>query len=102
MMIDKGTYVRIRRTLLKSEERSPNLPKETSLVPLKMWVKGYLQDDADLFDTVTVETITGRFETGRLKEVNPPYRHGYGDFVPEILKLGDIIQNDMYGDCDEQ
>lgn len=101
MMIDKGSYVRIRRTLLKSGERSPNLPEETSKVPFKMWVKGYLQEDADLFDIVTVKTITGRYETGRLKEANPPYKHGYGDFVPEILKLGDIIQNDMYGDSNE-
>jgi hypothetical protein len=100
-MIDKGTFVRIRRTLLKSDERSPNLPEETKQVPFKMWVKGYLQEDADLFDIVTVKTITGRYETGRLKEANPPYKFSYGDFVPEILKLRDVIHTDFGGENDE-
>lgn len=100
-MIDKGTYVRIRRTLLKPGERSPNLPEDTKQVPLKMWVKGYLQEDADLFDIVTVKTATGRYETGRLKEANPPYKHTYGDFVQEILTLRDIIRKDMDGESNE-
>ena len=96
-MIKKGTYVRIRKTILKPEERSNNLPKETKKVPFKMWIKGYLQEDSDLFDIVTIKTITGRLETGRLKEASPPYRHSYGDFIPEILLLRDIIKKDMYG-----
>jgi len=100
-MIDKGSYVRIRRTLLKPGERSENLPIDTSKVPYKMWVKGFLLDDADLFDIVTIRTSTGRLESGRLKEANPPYKHSYGDFIPEILKLKRIIKNDMYGNKNE-
>ncbi len=94
-MIDKGKYVRIRRTLLKPEERSSNLPEETTKVPYKMWVKGYLQQDSDLFDTVDIKTITGRTEQGRLKEVNPTYKHTYGDFVEEALVLRDKILGDF-------
>ena len=100
-MIDKGTYVRIRRTILKPEERSENLPEETKHVPFKMWIKGYLLEDSDLFDIVKVKTITGRIETGRLKEANPPYKHSYGDYIPEILILRDIIKKDMYGEDNE-
>lgn len=100
-MIDKGTYVRIRRTLLKPSERSENLPSETKKVPYKMWIKGYLLDEADLFDIVKIRTITGRIETGRLKEVEPPYKHSYGDYVPEIQVMKDIILKDMYGDSNE-
>ena len=100
-MIDKGTFVRIRRTVLQPAERSPNLPEDTKQVPLKMWVKGYLQEEADLFDIVTIKTTTGRIETGRLKEANPPYKHSYGDFVQEVLTLRDIINNDMDGDFNE-
>ena len=100
-MIDKGTYVRIRRTVLKPEERSNNLPEDTKKVPFKMWAKGYLLEESDLFDIVTIKTITGRIETGRLKEVNPPYKHSYGDFLPEMLILRDIIKRDMYGDNNE-
>jgi len=100
-MNEKGTYGRVRRTLLKPEERSNNLPEDTKNVPYKMWVKGYLQHEADLFEIVTIKTLTGRIETGRLKEVNPPYKHSYGDFVPEVMILSDIIRNDFYGDNHE-
>ncbi len=100
-MIDKNTYVRIRKTILKPNERSTNLPKETTLVPFKMWVKGYLTEDADLFDIVNIKTTTGRIESGRLKEANPPYKHSYGDFVPELLTLKQTILSDYHGDIDE-
>jgi hypothetical protein len=42
--------------------------------------------------------VDGHKYTGRLKEVHPPYRHGYGDFVPEILDVRRIIQQDQRGD----
>ena len=100
-MIEKGTYVRIRRTVLTPEQRSPNLPEDTKKVPLKMWIKGYLQEEADLFDIVTIKTTTGRLETGRLKEANPPYKHSYGDFVKEVMTLREIINHDMDGDFNE-
>jgi hypothetical protein len=100
-MIDKNTYVRIRRTILKPEERSPNLPEDTKKVPFKMWVKGFLLEDADCFDMVSIQTITGRVETGRLKESQPPYKHTYGDFVPELFTLRKIIHDDMDGEFDE-
>lgn len=86
---------------MKSEDRSPNVPNDTKQVPLKMWVKGILQEDADLFDIVTIKTATGRYETGRLKETNPPYRHNYGDFVPEILEIRNIIKQDIQGEGNE-
>ena len=100
-MIDKGTYVRIRKILLNPNERSDNLPKETKQVPYKMWVKGYLLKEADLFDLVSIKTITGRTESGILKEVETPYKHNYGDFVPELLKVTNIILSDVYGDNNE-
>jgi len=100
-MIDKGTYVRIRQTVLQPKERSRSLPKETTKVPFKIWVKGYLLEDADLFDIVTIKTKDGYFFTGRLKEANPPYRHSYGDFVKEVLDIRKIIAKDMWGETDE-
>jgi hypothetical protein len=97
-MVKKGTFVRIRKTLLDPKDRSKNLPKDTLKVPFKMWVKGWLLEDADLFDYVEIKTITGRVVKGKLKEVNPPYKHTYGDFVPEILKMRAILKNDLKGD----
>ena len=96
-MINKGSYVRIRKTLLKPDERSSNLPDETKKVPYKMWIKGYLLEESDLFDIVSIKTVDGRIETGRLKENNPTYKHNYGDFVEEALQLRDIIKGDFNG-----
>lgn len=100
-MIEKGIFVRIRKTILKPNERSNNLPKETKQVPYKMWVKGYLQKEAELFDLVLIKTITGRIESGILKEIEPPYKHSYGDFVPELSTLTNIILSDVYGENNE-
>lgn len=102
MNIDKGTFVRIRKTLLQPSDRSDNLPEDTKKVPLKMWVKGYLLEEGELYDYAHIKTITGRIEYGRIKQVEPPYKHGFGDFVGEILKIREIILNDVYGgDGDE-
>ncbi|MCF8009648.1 MAG: 2-amino-4-ketopentanoate thiolase [Halanaerobiales bacterium] len=100
-MIDKGTFVRIRKTLLTPEERSPNLPEDTKETRLKMWAKGYLLKDADLFDIVEIKTIHGRILKGRLKEANPRYKHNFGDFVPEILTIRNIIKADLEGDLND-
>ena len=94
-MIEKNSFVRIRKTLLVPSERASNVPKDTSLVPYKMWVKGYLQEESELFDIGTVVTQTGRIETGRIKENNPTYKHNYGDFVPEALILKKLILGDF-------
>jgi len=94
-MIEKNSFVRIRKTVLKPEERSNNLPEDTKKVPYKMWVKGFLQEESELFDYVEIKTVTGRLEKGRLKEANPTYRHSFGDFVPEELKLREIILGDF-------
>lgn len=97
MNLDKGTYVRIRKTLLQPSERSENLPEDTKKVPLKMWVKGRMLEEGELFDYAHIKTITGRIEYGRVKEIEPPYKHGFGDFVEELLQIREIIIKDMYG-----
>jgi len=102
MNINKGTFVRIRRTLLQPSERAENLPEDTKKVPLKMWVKGRLLEESELFEYAHIQTVTGRTEYGRVKEVEPPYKHGFGDYVEEILQIREIILNDMYsGDKNE-
>jgi hypothetical protein len=95
-MINKGSYVRIRKTLLKPKERSSNLPEETKKVPFKMWVKGYTLEESELFDTCQIKTIDGRIETGRIKENNPAYKINYGEFVEEALELRNRIKGDFY------
>ncbi|WP_027308022.1 2-amino-4-oxopentanoate thiolase subunit OrtA [Caloramator sp. ALD01] len=91
-VIKKGTYVQIHQIVLRPDERASNLPDETKNVPLEMWVKGYLNSDARIGDEVEITTLTNRKVIGTLVEVNPSYRHDFGKFVPEILKIGQDLR----------
>lgn len=91
-VIKKGTYVQIHQIVLRPDERASNLPDETKNVPLEMWVKGYLNSDAKIGDEVEITTLTNRKVIGTLVEVNPSYRHDFGKFVPEILKIGQDLR----------
>ena len=70
--------------ILTPEERAPQVPDDTKKVPLEMWTKCFLLEDAKIGDEVTVETVTGRRETGKLIEVNPAYNQSFGNFIPEL------------------
>ncbi|QWC00395.1 2-amino-4-ketopentanoate thiolase [Mycoplasmatota bacterium] len=96
-MIKKDTWVQIKKTILEPEERTGNIPEETKKVPLLMWVKGHLQNDANLGDTVEIKTLTGRYETGVMVEANPAYMHTYGKFVPEILEIDRLLKKTLFG-----
>ncbi|MDI9507132.1 MAG: 2-amino-4-oxopentanoate thiolase subunit OrtA [Bacillota bacterium] len=85
--IKKGAWVQIKKIILAPEERAENIPADSKNVPLIMWVKGFLLEDAALGDEVAIETITGRLEKGTLVSANPAYKHDYGDFVPELLEI---------------
>jgi hypothetical protein len=74
---------------LKPEERSSNVPEDTSRVPLEMRLKGYLENEtADIGDDVEVKTIIGRTEYGTLIAVNPKYDHGFGEHIKELYDAG--------------
>lgn len=101
-MIKKGEWVQIHDIVLKPEERSPHLPEDTKKVPLEMWVKGFLNNDADLGDMVEITTITGRKVKGTLVDVNPIFKYGFGEtFVPEVLKIGIDLRKIVGGDLNE-
>lgn len=97
-MAKKGDWVKIHSVVLKPEQRSPNIPEDTSKKPLEMWVKGYLKTDAEIGEEVEVVTITGRDEKGTLTEVNPTFEHSFGKFVPEILKIGKDLKKELFGE----
>lgn len=96
-MVKKGSWVSIRKILLNPEERTGKLPEETKKVPLTMWAKGYIQADAQIGDEVTVKTRTGRAETGILEEENPQYEINYGNFIPELGKIGEQAREMLRG-----
>lgn len=87
-MAKKGDWIRIHKTVLKAQDRTAKIPEDTQLCDFEMWTKGALIDDeAEIGDIVTVETMTGRLETGTLLEEKPYYTHSYGKFVPELIQI---------------
>lgn len=96
-MVKKGEWVLIHRIVLEPSERAPHVPDDTKKVPLEMWVKGYLQEDAEIGNEVTVLTRTKRKEHGTLLEVNPYYKHNFGKFVPELLKINEQVRDILWG-----
>ena len=86
-MIKKGSWVSITKTILEPSERAKGIPEDTALTPLRMWVCGFLENDAAIGSEATVRTKMNRLEKGLLEEVNPTTKVNYVDFVPEILEI---------------
>ena len=101
-MVKKGEWVLIHRNVLEPAERVPHVPDDTKKVPLELWTKGYLQEDANIGDEVTVLTRTKRLEKGTLPEVNPCYKHDFGNFVPELLKISEQVKEILFGGADNE
>ena len=93
----KGDWVQISQVILEPGQRAPQVPHDTSLVPLTQLVKGFLLHDASLGDTVTIETIIGRNMTGKMVEVNPGYKHSFGSPRKEFMKIGSKLREILYG-----
>ena len=93
---NKDDWVRIHSKVLEPSERAPRLPEETRRVPLEMWVKGFLEDDAEIGDEVVVTTLTGRTVRGTLIEKNPYYQHDYGKCLPELLNIGIQVRHILF------
>ena len=96
-MVKKGEWVRIHRIILQPSERAPQVPDDTKKVPLEMWTKGYLDEDAEMGSEVSVTTATGRKETGTLIDVNACYKHDFGEFVPELLAIDRQVRGILFG-----
>lgn len=93
--IKKGNWVVIRDNVLEKEQRSPNIPEVTREFPLKMWVKGTLLEDSLMGEMAEVETVTGRRVSGILEEVNPTYTISFGDYIPELAKIGKDAKREL-------
>lgn len=97
-MIKKGDWVQIHVIVLEPEQRAASVPEDTHQLPLEMWVKGYmLNESAELGDTISVLTITGRTVEGRLCAVNPSYNHSFGNFIPELLEIDATVKGIVFG-----
>lgn len=93
----KGDWVQISNVVLPVGSRAPQVPEDTAKCDLVMWVKGFIQQDAQIGDTVEIITAVGRHETGTLCDVNPNYTHNYGSFVPELVLIQRQLREILYG-----
>lgn len=82
-----GAWVEVHRVLLEPGQRAPRVPEDTRGVPLELRAKGFLLRDARPGEEVEIETTTGRRLRGTLREENPPYAHGFGPPLPELLAI---------------
>jgi len=96
MKVNRNEWVLIHRVILKPEERAQTIPDDTKTTPYEMWVKGRLTSDAEIGNEVEIITRTGRHEKGKLLEVNPTYRHDFGDFVPELLVISEKLRTILF------
>jgi hypothetical protein len=85
----KGDLVQIHVVVLEPGKRSENLPEATRGVPYEGWLKGFLlEEQAQIGQTVRIETFIGRQLSGILTEINPVYEHNFGKPQPELNFIG--------------
>lgn len=90
-MIKKNSYVQIYQVVLSNKERADHLPLDTKEVPFEIRMKGRLLHDANLGESVKIETPTKRIEQGILIAVNPYYMHSFGHHVEILRSVRDVI-----------
>lgn len=97
-MAKKNDWVQVHITVLTPEERATNIPEDTRRVPLELWVKGkLLEESAEIGDSITVRTKTGRTVRGTLCTVAPCFTHTFGDYVPELDAVDEMVKALLFG-----
>jgi len=84
----KGDWAQIMEVVLEPGQRAPKVPKDTSQVPYVMKVKGFLTQDANIGDIVTIKTVIDRIVRGKLVVVNPSYDHSFGSPPNRFMNIG--------------
>lgn len=95
--VKKGDWVQIENVVLTAGSRAPQVPEDTQRCDLKLWVKGIAQHEGAIGGHMEVKTVTGRKAEGILTERNPGYKHDYGEFQPELLKVELQLKDLMEG-----
>lgn len=90
--VPKGTWVQIHQQILTPEQRAPQVPEDTAKVPLVMITKGFLENEGQMGQIVTVRTLCGRSIEGKLIKILPRFAHDFGDAVPELLEVGPRVR----------
>lgn len=94
----KGSWVEIENVVLSEASRAPQVPEDTKKTPLMMWTRGVLlNDEAEIGETVKVNTLSGRVTEGKLVDIKPRYAHDFGYPVIELIETGLALKKDIGG-----
>ncbi len=96
--IKKGSYVEIKKTLLQPSERAERLPEDTKRVPFEARIRGFLVNDASVGQEVEIETSIGRNVKGTLVGEFPPFKHGFGRPVKELLEISRETRKEIFSE----
>ena len=96
-LVEQGSWVEVHRVVLQAGERAPQVPEDTSQVPLEVRVRGFLMHPAALGDDAEVRTASGRCLRGVLREVNPAYTHGFGSPVAALSGIREELRERLSG-----
>ncbi len=100
--VRKGDWIRIKQVVLSVRERDPHLPSSTRAVPLECYVNGWALFEGRVGDEVEIETLTGRRLQGVAVKVRPRYEHGFGEVVPELDHVGNLLRLVLAGRCSDR
>ena len=81
-------WAQIGLVVLEPKERTARLPDDTKKVPYYVRVRGFLEGEAKVGDTVTIETLIGRSVQGELLRIEPAYGHSFGQPIEELMEAG--------------
>ena len=95
LMVKKGSFVEVRKVLLKPSERAEHLPEETKQVPFEARIRGFLLRDARLGEEAEIETHIGRIVEGTLVAVDPPFTYGFGKPVRELIAVSRELRKEI-------
>ncbi|MGI6643081.1 MAG: 2-amino-4-oxopentanoate thiolase subunit OrtA [Bacillota bacterium] len=84
----RGDWVEVHNIVLHADQRSQDLPQDTSTVPLESWIRGWALEEGVIGQEIEIETAAGRRVRGVLTCQNPGYSHTYGPTVPELATIG--------------
>ncbi|MGM0606975.1 MAG: 2-amino-4-oxopentanoate thiolase subunit OrtA [Candidatus Muiribacteriota bacterium] len=90
-------WVKIQKVILKSEQRTSKIPEDTLECDYIMHVNGYLEKEADLGEEVEIETAVGRKVKGKLIQINPAFKHDFGQPVEELMHIGKLCKKELKG-----
>jgi hypothetical protein len=95
--IEKGRWARIHRLELSPSERAPGIPEDTAAVPFESWINGWLVDDGEIGQRVSVRTPTGRVVEGVLVQADPGYTHSFGSPPAALQHAGKEVRRRLFG-----